>query len=328
LLVLVLGALLGGCASGTGAESSRAVGALGRRLPERLHFAYRSLAIVKEASQIHSLELRTLYSTMPRPDGTSSESSVIGKQPLPPDVFADIWALLDGFDFGPYEALSPEDFRHGNEPSDTSYSALLYLNVDGREVISLALQPSPLKDAALQARLDELYESIDRVLRTAGARQGLASVGTPGDLKLVFGRTQLVKDPNRAYIHQYYLFPPESEALARELPRLQRLSEAHPGRLEVTESTIQVAIDQADFVELWRELRSVDIARFSRLQRDDFLIRQQRVTYEFFLAVDGRRLIHLMYTDREIAPAVAAPMVRIERLLDAKLWQKIRQLGG
>jgi hypothetical protein len=212
------------------------------------------------------------------------------------------------------------------EPCDAAYSASLSLSIDRDKVIDLDLQHGPLKDAALQAGLDELYESIDRILRTEGARQGMPQVGTPQDLNLAFGRTRFVKGPEGTYIYQYYLFPPESEVMAQRLPRLKPLAEAHPDRLQVTQSSLQITIDEADFNELWQELKAVDIARFSRLARSDFLFRKQRVTYEFFLVVDSRQLIHLMYTDREIAPNVAAPMVRIEQLLDAKVWQKVQEL--
>jgi hypothetical protein len=322
----MLTALLVSCASGARHAPHAPERSSHEPPPDRLHFTYGSLSIVKEGNQIHALELRTLYSTMPMPKGTPPESSVLGKQRLETEVFADIWDRLRAFDFTPYVDLEPNDFRIVQDPDDAAFSASLSLHIDGHTVIDINLQSGPLKDAALQAGLDELYESIDRILRTAGARQGLAHVATPQNLVLAFGRTRFVKGPEGTYIYQYYLFPPESEVLAQQLPRLQPLAEAHPDRLQVTQSTLQVTIDEGDFIELWRELKAVDIARFSRLQRSDFLFRPQRVTYEFFLVVDSRQLIHLMYTDREIAPNVAAPMVRIEQLLDAKAWQKIQQL--
>ena len=322
----MLAALLAGCGSGSRNAPNAPDGSSHEPPPDRVHFTYGSLRIEKEGNQIHVLELRTLYSTMPMPEGTPPESGVEGKRPLAPDVFADIWARLSEFDFGPYTSLGPNDFQKMEEPSDAAYSASLSLSVDGDEVIDLDLQHGPLKDPALQTRLDELYESIDRILRTEGARQGMPQVETPQDLNLAFGRTRFVKGAEGTYIYQYYLFPPESEVLAQRLPRLQPLAEAHPDRLQVTQSSLQITIDEADFNELWQELEAVDIARFSRLARSDFLFRKQRVTYEFFLVVNSRQLIHLMYTDREIAPNVAAPMVRIEQLLDAKVWQKVQEL--
>jgi len=325
--------LPGGCAT-PGSRGGGSPDAGGRRDggrrdggPARLEYTHGSISILKQGDRIRVRRLRTLFSTMPRPDGAPPESAVLDERPLAPEVFADLWALLRGFDFGPYAKLGPDDFSPGLEPNDAAHRVSLTLRVDGKQVLSIDLPPGQLKNAALRARLQELHESVDRLLRTEGARQGLTHLPEPGELTLVYGRTRLVKGPQGTFIHKYYLFPPESEELARELPRLTPLAKAHPARLQVTESTLQVALTPSDFTKLWRALQSVNVARLGRLGRGDFLFRPQPVTWELHLAVDRRPLLHLMYTDRELAPAVAAHLSRFERLLDDMLWHKIRELG-
>jgi hypothetical protein len=324
LSALMLMILPGGCTPAGGSTSAGGPRAAG---PARLEFTFGSIGLIKEGKRIRVLQLQTLFSTMPRPAGAPPESAVISRQPLAPEVFADLWALLRAFDFGPFARLGPDDFSPGIMPTDTTHRASLSLRVDGKSIISIHLPPGELKNAALRARLRELHESVDRLLRTEGARQGLTHLPEPGELTLVYGRTRLVKGPQGTFIHKYYLFPPESEALARELPRLTPLAKAHPARLQVTESTLQVALTPSDFTKLWRALQSVDVARLGRLGRGDFLFRPQPVTWELYLAVDRRPLLHLMYTDRELAPAVAAHLSRFERLLDDMLWHKIRELN-
>lgn len=326
--MLILMSLAGGCATRSpGRRGGGPDDTSEKAVPARLEYTHGSISILKEGDRIRVRRLRTLFSTMPRPDGAPPESAVLEERPLAPEVFADLWALLRGFNFGPFAQLGPDDFLTGIEPNDAAFRATLSLRVDGKQILSVDLPPGQLKDAALRDRLQELHESVDRLLQTAGARQGLSHLPEPGELTLVYGRTRLVKGLEGAFIHKYYLFSPESEELARELPRLTPLAEAHPGSLQVTESTLQVALTPSDFAKLWRALQSVDVARLGRLGRGDFLFRPQQVTWELVLVVDRRPLVHLMYTDRELAPAVAAHLDRFERLLDDMLWHKVRELG-
>ncbi len=326
-ILLVLGALAAGCGSGAGTPGTSTSGSQQSAVPQRVEFVLGSLSISKEGDRILQRELRTLYSTMPQPEGTAPESSEISQRTLTPQVFAEIWAELSAFDFGPYKGLGPSDFRSLPGPTDTAFSSSMKLVVDGREIISLDLSMGLLKDRALQARLDELAEAVQRPIRAQDTRDAWSRVtGVPQTLHLQFGRCSLNRKPGRTSLLVYFLFTPQREQLEKERPRLLALAEAHPERLKVDMGSVEVTLDDGDFQELWKELKNVDFPRLAGLRRHDFLFRDQRSTYLVVLNIDGQPIIGLQHADREIRHDIAAPLIALQAHMLAKLWQSIERL--
>jgi hypothetical protein len=323
--LLAMSAIIGGMswACGTGGSAGRPTRTT-KPVPQRLVFALDAHQITKDGRQITETEVRNLVSTMPRPRGTPREATSLPERPLSLDTFEDIWATLSTFDFRPFQRLAVDDFEHLPEPTDTAYSNRLYLSVDDVEVISLALPMGPPKDRALRDQLDWLREDIERPLRVAETKRALAQVDpVPKSMRFDFGRWVLNKQPEPIILNKYCFSSPDSQWLERALPDLERAAAANPGKLRVDRSSVEVTLSEADFLEIWQELRKVDFVRIAGLGRGGFLFRPQPVTWSLMFEIDGRLVLNLQHLDREISPAAAAPLLPIQQLFEAKLKQKL-----
>jgi len=325
LLIGLLAAM--SCGTGGAGAPGRA-GKAARALPNKLVFRLDSHQLIKDGEQIHETEARNLFSTMPQPRGTPREATLLSEHPLSLETFAEVWAVLSAFDFAPWRKLTPADFVLLPGPSDTSYSNRLYLQVDDVEVIDLSLPMGPPREPALRDKLDRLREDIERPLRAAEAKRALANVAAmPKSFQFDYGRWRLSKQAETIFLQKYCLFPPDSEWIERARPELQRAAAANPGKIRLGRSHVEVALSEADFQELWQELRKVDFVRLAGIGREGYLFRPQPVTWSLVLQIDDRLVLNLQYTDRELSEASAKPLLPITERFEAKLKQKLDGLS-
>lgn len=318
--------LLCGCGAAGGVEATHGGSTATENLPGRLEFSLFDLWISKDGDRIFEGTQRTLFSTMPRPEDTPPEESETSRAPLAPETFAQVWERLRAFDFEPYARLRPEDFAEARAPEDATFSNRLRLVVDGATVVDVDLRGGVLTDESLQAGLTGLHEAIAQIVNAARIREALSRITVPQTLAFSFGRYSLAKSPDRILVAKLLDDPSETDPLWRDNPDLEALAAANPDRLEVGGGAIHVLLEEADFLDLWRELEQVDIVRFATLAPEDFVFREQEVTYSLYLSVDGLFQLALHDLDREIRPEVAAPLLRFTDLLEAEIRDKIDRL--
>jgi hypothetical protein len=296
----------------------------GMPVPKEMTLEIGSVAIEKKGEGIFGKQLKSLLSTFDVPN----EERLIAKIPMDNDLFLEVWEKVKSFDFEPYEKLTPKDFIAEDEPSDARIVHQFFLEIDGKLLFRLNIGSGHFKDEKLAAKYHDFLNLVSTRIDIAKARpvlQWMKTIKLPKAMAYTFASYNIYRGDNRIKVGRHF-FDEEGKRYIKTRGRnFEKASGANKG-VAFSGSSIDVEISEKDFSELWDFVKNLDFIRFINTKAEDFVMRQQVVTYSFGLSVEGRAVCGWNHLDRELKREVAAPLLKINKIIDAKIDEKIEKI--